>query len=60
MAETVPVNENSIAQLIGVDRNGREVYEEVIRVADSKPFPTEATFANFSVIRDEEVVLVPS
>lgn len=25
--ETIPVNENSIAQLVGVDANGNEVYE---------------------------------
>ena len=25
--ETVPVNENSIAQLVGIDANGDEVYE---------------------------------
>ena len=25
--ETVPVNENSIAQLVGYDKDGREVYE---------------------------------
>lgn len=27
MGETIPVNESSIAQLIGLDANGNEVYE---------------------------------
>lgn len=28
LAETVPVNENSIAQLVGLDCDGREVYDD--------------------------------
>lgn len=59
---TFSVDEDSIVQLVGCDINGREVYEgdKVISVADIKPFPTEATFDDFSGIRDEEIVLVPS
>ena len=29
LPETIPVNENSIAQLVGYDKDGREVYEGV-------------------------------
>ena len=33
-SEVIPVNENSIAQLVGFDANGREVYEGDILVDD--------------------------
>ena len=52
-------------QLIGVDANGLEVYEndKVIRVAGDdfnpeKTFPMQATFEDFAAIRDEEIILV--
>ena len=61
----IPVDENSVAQLIGVDKNGFEVYEGdlVIRIAGDEDFNPEktfhmaATFEDFSAIRDEEIVL---
>ena len=34
-AETIPVNESSIAQLVGYDCNGREVYEDDKLVNDN-------------------------
>ena len=63
-ADVVPVNEESIAQLIAVDSNGREVYEgdSVIRICDSdgKPvecFPMRATFDDYFAINNGEIVL---
>lgn len=55
-----------IAQLIGIDANGREVYEgdTVIRIAGDedfnpeKTFPMAAAFDDYAAIRDEEIVLV--
>ena len=39
-AETVPVRENSIAQLVGFDRDGREVYEgDIIIDSDGHEMP---------------------
>ena len=68
------VKPESVAQLIGIDANGREVYEGdlVIRVAPSpdwdeytqrtfdtaKAFPMAATFEDYRAIRDEEIILV--
>lgn len=63
------VSSDSVVQLIGVDRLGKEIYEgdQVIRVVpkhywdfidpyDNPPFP--ATFDHFSDIRDGEIVKV--
>ena len=54
-----------VAQLIGIDAHGREVYEgdKVIRVAGegfskAKMFPMAATFEDYAAIRDEEIILV--
>ena len=64
LAETVPIGDE-FAQLIGVDKNGREVYEgdKVIRIAGvdfdpEKTFPMYATFEDYAAIRDGEIVLV--
>ena len=64
-AETIPVRENSIAQLIGLDANGNEVYEtdNVIRIEGDgdfdieKSFPMAATFEDFAAISDGKIVL---
>lgn len=55
-----------VAQLIGIDANGREVYEgdKVIRIAGDedfnpeKTFPMAAAFDDYAAIRDEEIILV--
>lgn len=60
------VTPESVAQLIGVDAHGREVYEgdKVIRVAGDedfnpeKAYPMAATFEDYAAIRDEEIILV--
>lgn len=60
------VKPESVAQLIGIDANGREVYEgdKVIRIAGDedfnpeKTFPMAAAFDDYAAIRDEEIVLV--
>lgn len=59
---------DSVAQLIAVDNNGREVYEGdlVKRIADSddpdfdasKSFPMKATFEDYGGILDGEKILV--
>lgn len=62
---------DSVAQLIGIDANGREVYEgdTVIRIAPSpdwkdgdfnpeKTYPMAAAFDDYAAIRDEEIILV--
>lgn len=62
----VEVAPESVAQLIGIDANGREVYEgdKVIRIAGDedfnpeKAYPMAATFEDFAAIRDEEIILV--
>ena len=62
----VEVTPESVAQLIGIDANGREVYEgdTVIRIAGDedfnpeKTFPMAAAFDDYAAIRDEEIVLV--
>lgn len=59
------VHPESVAQLIGVDKNGFEIYEGdlVVRIAGDEDFDPEktfhmaATFEDFSAIRDEEIVL---
>ena len=64
------VQPGSVAQLIGIDANGREVYEgdTVIRIVPNpdwddedfepeKTFPMAATFDDYSAIRDEEIIL---
>lgn len=58
----------SLAQLVGVDSNGNEVYEGdmVERIADyddedfdrAKAFPMAATFDDFSAINDGQIILV--
>lgn len=56
----------SVAQLVGIDADGREVYEgdKVIRIAGDedfnpeKTFPMAAAFDDYAAIRDEEIVLV--
>ena len=63
-----PVEEDSVSQLIAVDKNGNEVYEgdKVIRVrgdedfTPEKAFPMTATFEDFAAIRDGEIILVRS
>lgn len=60
------VKPESVAQLIGIDANGREVYEgdTVIRIAGDedfnpeKTYPMAAAFDDYAAIRDEEIVLV--
>lgn len=60
------VTPDSVAQLIGIDAHGREVYEgdTVIRIAGDedfnpeKTFPMAAAFDDYAAIRDEEIVLV--
>ncbi|MBR3499703.1 MAG: hypothetical protein IKO05_12085 [Selenomonadaceae bacterium] len=60
------VDTESVAQLIGIDANGREVYEgdTVIRIAGDedfnpeKTFPMAAAFDDYAAIRDEEIILV--
>ena len=52
-----------VAQLIGVDANGAEVYEgdTIIRVIGSKPektFPMYASFSDYDAIRDGELILI--
>lgn len=55
-----------VAQLIGVDAHGCEVYEgdKVIRIAGDedfnpeKAYPMAATFEDYAAIRDEEIILV--
>lgn len=67
----IQVTPESVAQLIGIDANGREVYEGdmVIRIAPSpdwedgdfnpeKAHPMAATFEDYAAIRDEEIILV--
>lgn len=67
----VEVTPESVAQLIGIDAHGREVYEGdmVIRIAPSpdwkdgdfnpeKTYPMAAAFDDYAAIRDEEIVLV--
>lgn len=60
------VEPESVAQLIAVDCNGREVYEGdlVVRIADydpdfdrAKTFPMAATFEDFSAINDGQIIL---
>ena len=63
----VSVETESVALLIGVDKNGKEVYEgdKVIRIEDkddpdfdgAKTFPMYASFEDYGAIRDEEIVL---
>lgn len=56
----------SVAQLIGIDAHGREVYEgdTVIRIAGDedfnpeKTYPMAAAFDDYAAIRDEEIILV--
>lgn len=65
------IDPESVAQLIGIDANGREVYEgdTVIRIAPSpdwkdgdfnpeKTYPMAAAFDDYAAIRDEEIILV--
>lgn len=65
------VTPESVAQLIGIDANGREVYEgdTVIRIAPSpdwkdgdfnpeKTYPMAAAFDDYAAIRDEAIILV--
>ena len=60
------VLEGDVAQLIGIDAHGREVYEgdKVIRIAGDedfnpkKTYPMAATFDDYAAIRDEEIILV--
>lgn len=55
-----------VAQLVGIDANGHEVYEgdTVIRIAGDedfnpeKAYPMAAAFDDYAAIRDEEIVLV--
>lgn len=67
----IQVTPESVAQLIGIDAHGREVYEgdTVIRIATSpdwkdgdfnpeKTFPMAAAFDDYAAIRDEEIILV--
>lgn len=62
----VEVKPESVAQLIGIDANGREVYEgdTVIRIAGDedfnpeKTYPMAAAFDDYAAIRDEEIILV--
>ena len=62
----IQVTPESVAQLIGIDANGREVYEgdKVIRIAGDedfnpeKAYPMAAAFDDYAAIRDEEIVLV--
>lgn len=63
----VEVEPESVAQLIAVDINGRDVYEGdlVERIADyddedfdrAKAFPMAATFDDFSAINDGQIIL---
>lgn len=60
------VTPESVAQLIGIDAHGREVYEgdKVIRIAGDedfnpeKAYPMAASFEDYAAIRDGEIVLV--
>ena len=60
------VKPESVAQLIGIDAHGREVYEgdTVIRIEGDedfnpeKAFPMAAAFDDYAAIRDEEIILV--
>lgn len=59
-----PVDPESVAQLIGVDRNGAEIFEgdTVIRIGgdedfdEEKAFPMTATFEDYAPIRDGEII----
>lgn len=57
LAETVPVNENSIAQLVGLDCDGREIYEGDLV---SSACGTCVTAAIFSVPNDADAKLLES
>ena len=67
LGETIPVSD-SFQQLIAIDKNNREVYEndKVIRIADiddedfdiEKSFPMYATFDDYTAINNGEIVLV--
>ena len=60
------VTPDSVSQLVGIDANGREVYEgdTVIRIAGDedvnpeKAYPMAAAFDDYAAIRDEEIILV--
>ena len=66
------VKDETVAQLIGVDKNGKEVYEgdkvkrildmdydgEWIRVDPAKAWEFEASFNDYSAILNEEIILV--
>ena len=59
-----PVEPDTVAQLIGVDKNGKEIFEgdAVIRVGgdedfdEEKAFPMTATFEDYAPIRDGEII----
>lgn len=56
-SETIPVNENSIAQLVGLDCDGREIYEgDLVSSADG----TCVTATIFPVPNDAYVKLLES
>lgn len=48
LAETIPVNENSIAQLVGCDADGREVYEGDTLVLPNGTEYTARLFGNLT------------
>ena len=52
LAETVPVNENSIAQLVGLDVDGREIYEGDIVILDNQRGVVRFANAQFYIDRD--------
>ena len=69
----VEIDDGSLAQLIGVDKKGKEIYEgdKVIRIAPNpdwgeddfdaeKTFPMAATFEDFAAIRDGQIVRAKS
>ena len=63
----VKIDDGSLAQLIGVDPDGNEIFEgdEVIRIAGEdyepeKTFPMAATFEDFAAIRDGQIVRAKS
>lgn len=53
-----PVDPESIAQLVGYDKNGREVYEgDIVDSLDDTNYPRPATFRDFGAIEDGKAFL---
>ena len=54
---TLDVEPDSVSQLIGVDKNGREVYEgEPVKVVGTEDMTFEATMADYFAIKMGKVI----